>query len=177
MKPINLFRVLIFVIPFVVVSLPGIPQWLGRTIATSVLIFSFTVGVFWYGLSSKTKMILPSGKLSQPQYDSVRPVIERNIRVLVLLFGAVFFYYLTFPLSIDLAHLIGGETPLKITGIVKGRSVPLFGLWFVEQSVRVFPDTKVKYQLYYSWKPLRVRETYEFVVLPRSRVILEFHEH
>src|ERR1700720_1285131 len=119
MKPANLFRILIFVIPFVVVSLPGVPQWLGRTIATSILIFSFTVGVFWYGLSSKTKMILPSGKLSQPHYDGVRPTIERNIRILVVLFGTFFSYYLTLPFSVDIARLIGGETPLKITGIVK----------------------------------------------------------
>jgi hypothetical protein len=122
-------------------------------------------------------MILPSGKLSQPQYDSVRPTIERNIRVLVVLFGAFFSYYITFPFSIDFARLVGGETPLKMTGIVRGRSVPLLGLWFVEQSVRIFPETKAKYYLYYSWRPLRVGETYEFVVLPHSRVIIEFHEH
>jgi hypothetical protein len=176
MKPLNLFRVFVFVIPFLIVSLPAIPQWLGRTIATSILMFSFTVGVFWYGLSSRTKMILPSGKLSRPEYDSVRPTIERNIRVLVVLFGAFFFYYLTFPFSVDLARLVGGETPFRITGVVRNTSVPLFGLWFLEQSVRVFPETNVKYQLYYSWKPLRVGQTYEFAVLPRSRVIIQFRE-
>jgi hypothetical protein len=105
MKPVNLFRVSVLVIPFVIVSLPGLPQWLGRTIATSILLFSFTVGVFWYGLSPRTKMILPSGKFSQPQYDSLRPSIERNIRVLVVLFGVFIFYYLTFPFSMDLARL------------------------------------------------------------------------
>ena len=176
MKPINLFRVFVFVIPFVIVSVPAIPPWLGRTIATSILMFSFTVGVFWYGLSSRTKMILPSGRLSQPEYDSVRPAIERNMRVVVVLFGAFFFYYLTFPFSADLARLVGGEAPLKITEMVRGRSVPLFGLWFVEESVRIFPGTKSNYYLYYSWKPLRVGETYEFAVLPRSRVIIAFHE-
>jgi hypothetical protein len=176
MKTTSLFFVLIFVIPFVVLIVPGVPQWLGRTIATSILIFSFTVGVFWYGLSSKTKMIVSPGKLSQPQYDSARPLIERNIRIIVVLFGAFFFYYLTFPFSVDLATLIGGKTPLRISGMVRTKSVPLFGVWFIEQSVMISPETKVKYQLYYSWDPLRVGETYEFLVLPRSRVIIEFHE-
>jgi len=137
MKLANIFRVLVFVVPFVMISVPGIPQGLARIIATSILIFSLTVAIFWYGLSSRTKMILPSGKLSGPEYDSVRPTIERNMRVLVVLFGAFFCYYLTLPFSIDLVQLISGETPLKITGIVKSRSVPLFGLWFVEQSVKV----------------------------------------
>lgn len=176
MKLVNVFRVFVFVIPFVVVSLPAIPQSIGRTIATSIFMFSLTVGVFWYGLSSKTKMILPSGKLSQPEYDSVRPMIERGIRVFIVLFGTFFFYYVTFPFSVDLARLAGGETPLRITGVVRNMSVPLFGLWFVEQSVRVFPETDIKYRLYYSWKPLRAGETYEFAVLPRSRAIIEFHE-
>src|SRR5271168_2935146 len=155
MKAVNLFRTLILVVPFVIVLVRGIPQGLGRTSATSILIFSATVGIFWYGLSSKTKMILPSGKLSQPEYDSVRPTIERNIRVLVVLFGAFFSYYITVPFSMDLARLIGGDTPLTITGVVTGRTVPLFGLWFVEQSVRVLPETKAKYYLYYSWQLLR----------------------
>jgi hypothetical protein len=176
MKPVNIFLVLIFVIPFVIVSVPGIPPSAARIIATSIFIFSFTVGIFWYGLSSKTKMILPSGKLSRPEYDDVRPTIERNIRVLVVLFGAFFCYYITFPFSIDLARLVAGETPLKITGTVRSRSVPLFGLWFVEQSVRIAPEAKAKYYMYYSWRPLRVGEEYELVVLPHSRVIIEFHE-
>lgn len=175
MKPANIYRVLIFVVPFVIVSVPGIPQGLGRLIATSILIFSLTAGIFWYGLSSKTKMILPSGKLSKPEYDGVRPTVERNIRVLVVLFGAFFSYYLTVPFSMDLARLMGGEKPSTLTGVVKSRSVPLLGLWFIEQSVRVFPETKAKY-LFYSWQPLRVGETYELGVLPRSRVIVEFHE-
>jgi hypothetical protein len=156
------------------VSLPGIPQWLGRTIATSILIFAFTASIFWYALSSKTKMILPSGKLSQPQYDGVRPTIERNLRVLVVLFGAFVSYYITIPFSVDLARLVGGETPFGVTGIVTSKSVPLFGLWFLEQSVRVSGEMKAKY-LYYSWEPIRIGETYDFVVLPRSRVVIEFH--
>jgi hypothetical protein len=121
-------------------------------------------------------MILPSGRLSQPEYDSVRPRIERNIRVLVVLFGAFCFYYLTFPLSADLAQLIRGETPLKVSGIVKSNSIPLFGLWFIEQSVKISPGAKFKYHLFYSWQALRLGETYEFLVLPRSRTIIEFHE-
>jgi len=176
MKTVNIliFLLLIFVIPFVIVSVPGIPPSAARIIATSIFIFSVTVGIFWYGLTSKTKMILASGKLSRPEYDDVRPKIERNIRILVVLFGAFFCYYITFPFSIDLARLVAGETPLKITGIVSSR---YSRLWFVEQSVRVAPETKVKYYLFYSWRPLRVGENYELFVLPHSRVIVEFRGH
>jgi hypothetical protein len=174
MKPVNIFLALIFVIPCVIVSVPRIPPPSARIIATSIFVFSCTVGIFWYGLSSKTKMILASGKLSRPEYDDVRPKIEKNIRILVGLFGAFFCYYITVPFSIDLARLVAGETPLRITGIVRSRSVRLFGLW---QSVRIAPEARAKYYLYYSWRPLRVGEEYELFVLPHSRVIVEFHEH
>jgi hypothetical protein len=172
----RLFLFLFLVLPYIIVSLPGVPQWFGRTIATSMFIVLMPAFMLWYGLSPRTKMIGASGKLSQPQYDSVRPTIEKNIRVFFVLVGVVSFVYLTVPFGTDLVRLMGDEKPLNITGAVKDKSVPLFGLWFLNQAVHISQETKVKYNLYYSWKPLRVGETYQFVVLPRSRVILEFRE-
>jgi len=174
-----LFLFFLFVFPFILLSLPGIPQWLERTIAVSIFIFLMTAGVFWYGLSPKSKIIRASGKLSQPQYDNVRPTIERSLRILTILFGVFVCVYLTFPWCVDLARLARGGKPLRIAGTVKHKSVPLFGLWFVEQTVRVSQETNQtnrNYYLYYSLKPFRVGETYELVVLPRSRVIVEFRE-
>ena len=156
--------------------MPGVPPWLGRTIATSILVFGFTIGVFWYGLSPRTRILRASGKLSQANYDDVRPTVERNIRILIVLFGAFACFYLTVPLSVDLVRFVGGEEPPRISGTVRDRSVPLFGVWFIEQSVSLSKGKGDKYQLYYSWKPLYVGKAYEFVVLPRSRVIIEFHE-
>jgi len=170
-----LYLVLLFVVPYVVISLPGVPEWLGRLIATSLLIFLVPAGAFWSGLSPKTK-ILEGGKLDQPQYDKVRPIIKRNIRILVVACGVFFSLYFTYPLTVDLVRLAGGEKPLRITVVAKDVSVPVFGVWFLNQSVRVSEQSNATYNLYYSLKPVRVGESYEFVVFPYSRLILQFRE-
>jgi hypothetical protein len=173
MKLSHAFTLLIFVVPFILLSSPGVSAGFGRIVATSIFIFGMTIGVFWYGLNPKTKMIR-GGKLSQPQYDSVRPTIERNLRILVVLFGLFACVYLTFPWAADMARLAGGEKPLKVTGTVEYKSVPLFGLWFMEQTVRVSRKLSPNLFLYYSFTPLHVGEAYDFLVLPRSRVIIDF---
>jgi hypothetical protein len=170
-----LYAVLLFVVPYVVISLPGVPRWLGRTVAASIFIFFMTVATFWFGLSPKSKMIRPGGKLSQPQFDSVRPLIERRIRILVVVFGVFAFFTITLPFTEDLIQLAAGQKPLRITGTTTDKSIPLFGVWFLEQSVRLTRGGK-NYSLFYSWEPLRVGKTYEFVVLPRTRLILDFRE-
>ena len=167
--------IFVFLLPFVIVSLPGVPGWLGRVVAVSIFAFLMTPGIFWFGLSPKSRVIGRSGKFNGPRFDKVRPQIERVIRIVVVTFGVFFFLYVTLPLASDLVHLARGEKPTRITAVVRYKSVPLGGLWFLKQSVR-FSTEAVSYSLFYSWKPLRVGESYEFVVLSRSRFILEFHE-
>jgi hypothetical protein len=163
----------LFILPFVAVSLPSVPAWLGRAIATSCFMFFSTVGILWFGLSPKSRVIGRSGKINQPQFDRVRPTIERIIRTIIVAFGVFFFFELTLPFATDLFHLARGMKPERITAGIIYRTVPLGGLWFLKQSVRFTRDA-VSYSLFYSWQPIRVGESYEFVVLPRSRVILEF---
>jgi hypothetical protein len=164
-----------FIFPSIMVSLPWIPIWLGRLIAVSTFTFFGTLAIFWYGLSPRSKMIRKGGKLNEPRFNRVRPKIERVMRALIVGFGAFFSFYVTLPLASDLVHLAAGEKPAIITGIPADKSVPLGGLWFLKQSVR-FGREADSYSLFYSWKPLRVDASYEFVVLPRSRVILDFRE-
>jgi hypothetical protein len=80
----------IFIAPYLVLRLPGVPQTLGRTIAVSILLLGGPVAIFWFGL--KSQMIRPGAKLYQPQFDSVRPRIEWAIRILVLACGAFFLF-------------------------------------------------------------------------------------
>jgi hypothetical protein len=167
--------VFFLLLPFLLVSLLGVPVWMGRAMAVSIFVIFGTIGIFWFGLSSKSKMIRDGGKFNEPQYDESRPQIEKGIRILVVAFGIFFFFYMTCPVGSDLIHLAGGERPLRITGVVKDNSIPLFGLWFVHQTVRVTRDDE-SYSLFYSWKHVRIGTSYECLVLPRSREILDFHE-
>jgi len=103
---------LILVIPYFVLSVPGISQTMVRTVIVSALLFAAPLAILWFGL--KSQMIRPGAKLYQPQFDGVRPRIERNIRLLVLAFCAIVFYFGTIPIAKDLLRLATGQKPLHI---------------------------------------------------------------
>jgi hypothetical protein len=161
----------IFIAPYLVLRLPGVPQTLGRTIAVSILLIGGPVAIFWFGL--KSQISRPGAKLYQPQFDSVRPRIEWAIRILVLPFGAFFLFVLTLPLGEDLFLLAVGQKPLRITKRVKYTRSDRPGN--PRESIGLSDEDK-SYQLYYPTKALRLGDTYEFVVLPRSRMILDYRE-
>jgi len=119
-------------------------------------------------------MIRPGGTLLQPQFDRVRQRIEWAIRFVVLAFGVFFFFVLTFPLGKDLLLLTVGQKPLRITRTLEyGRSGGRAGN--PVENIGLSDDVK-EYQLYYPTKALRVGHKYEFVVLPNSRIILDYGE-
>lgn len=166
---------LVFVLPIIAVNL-NVPVWIGRMIAVSSFTFFFTVAIFWFGVSPNTKMIVGKRGLADPKFDHVRPRIELAIRIAVVLFGFVFLASNTVPLANDLLHLATGEQPTTLTATITYRTSSPGGLLVGERSVR-FDRRGESYYLFYSWtKPLRIGETYVFVVLPRSRMILDFHE-
>jgi hypothetical protein len=168
-----IYFLILFVVPYALILLPGVPQWLCRSIAVSVFLVLLTGGTFWYGLSSKTRMILPGGKLSEPQFSDLRPKMEKRIRIMVVVFGVFLALVLGLPFTMDIIQLAKNGEPMRITATALDKSVPLFGMWFLEQSVRFSRGGK-NYHLFYSLQPLRVGEEYEFIVLPRSRLILDF---
>lgn len=157
--------VFVFLLPAIVVSLPWGPIWLRRTIAVSSFTFFMTVGIFWFGLSPKSKMFREG--------TPPRPKSELGIRIAVVAFGILFFVYQTSPLASDLFHLVTGEKPAKFTATVTYRTSAFAGVLVGERSVR-FGRGGASYYLYYSWTSrLNEGESYEFTVLPRSRMILD----
>jgi hypothetical protein len=121
-------------------------------------------------------MITGKGGLAERKFDNVRPKIELGIRIAVVAFGILFLIYKTLPLGSDLAHLAAGEKPATFTATITYRTSSFGGVLLGERSVQ-FARGGMSYSLFYSWtSPLRVGESYEFTVLPRSRLILDFHE-
>jgi len=165
----------VFVLPYVLVSLPHIPLWLGHTAATSVLVFVGTAAILWVGLSRHSKFIRTSGKLSEPQYADSLPKIEKGIRLMVLGMALLICFTTTFPLASDLGRLAIGNEPARVTGVVAYRTVPFMGIVVMAQSIR-FSRKSGSYYSLYSLKPIRVGTSYEFVVLPRSRFIVDFRK-
>jgi|HubBroStandDraft_2_1064218.scaffolds.fasta_scaffold83564_2 hypothetical protein len=166
------FFFLLFVFPYWLLSLHTFQQWVSRAIAVSLFLTLMISATFWYGLSSKTRMIMPGGRLSQPQFDDFRPQMEKRIRIFIVLFGVFACIVMGIPFARDLIQLSSTREPIRITATTVDKSVPLFGLWFLEQSVRI-SRPGLEYHLFYSLQPLLVGQKYEFLILPRSRVILE----
>ena len=118
-------------------------------------------------------MIRPGAKLSEPKFGRARPKIEMGLRVLVVAFGVFFFWSLTLPVAEDLVLVAAGQNLLRITKTVKYRRSGRPGN--PRESIGLSDEDK-PYQLYYPTKALRVGDTYQFVVLPRSRMILDYRQ-
>lgn len=161
----------IFLAPYLVLSLSRVPQALGRGVIVSIWLFGFPVAIGWFAL--KSQMIRPGGKLYQPRFDAVRPTIERNIRILAMAFGVFFVYFATLPFARDLIQLASGEASLQITSQVKLKESGYRNL--VEKTIG-FSEGGKNYYLWYPSKSIQVGRTYEFVALPRSRIILDYRE-
>ena len=159
--------IFVFLLPSVIVALPWGPIWLRRAIAVSSFTFFMTIAVFWFGLSPKSKMFREG--------TPARPKSELGLRIAVVAFGVFVVVYMTSPLASDLFHLVTGEKPVKFTAKVTSRTSGVGGVLVGERSVR-FGQGAESYRLYYSWTSrLNIGESYEFTVLPRSRMILDFH--
>lgn len=165
----------VYVLPLAAVSSGVAPVWLGRAIAVSSFTFFVTAAAFWSGLNPNVRMI-KGGRYAQPDFAKFRRRTEIELRIVVVLFGILYAYYAALPLASDLIQLSFGERPAVFTDKISYRSTALFGVVLGENSVR-FASQKGSYYLFYNWtKPLKMGQSYDFVVLPRSRTILDFHE-
>lgn len=160
----------VFIGPFLILSSPVVPQVPVRMIAISFWAFAVPIAIFWFGI--KAQMIRKGGKLYQPQYEDARPKIERNIRVVVIAFGIFYFFVLSLPFAEDLIQLAVGHklsrTTNAVTYIRYSRRPP-------SRDIGLSGNNK-DYHLFYQTKTLRVGYTYEFVVLPKSRMILDYDD-
>jgi len=163
----------VFILPAVIVSVRSIPVTIGRTIAVSSFFFFLPIAILVYGLNPKTRMILPAGKFSEPRYDKARQKIELAIRLCVVLFGIFVLVTDTLPFTTDLIHRATGEKPTEFTATVTDTSAGLGAVLVGKRSVRFSPRDD-SYYLLYCWSQLKIGHTYEFSVLPRSRMILDF---
>jgi hypothetical protein len=160
--------VLILLAPYIVLSLPGISQAAARIVFVSVFLLGVPAAIVWLGL--KSQIIRPGAKLYQPRFDSIRPKVERNLRILAFAFALFFFLFFTLPFATDLLRFAAGRKPLRIVGEVSheqsGSKAPVVTL-------NLSHDPR-SYYLFYRIKPLLVGRTYEFDVLPQSGLILDY---
>jgi len=168
--------VMFFALPFGCVLLIK-PEWLGRLLATGIF-FCLGAGLgLWYGFCPKSRIITKEAKLSNPEFKKVKPRITLILRTLFVTLGLILLWQGLF-FSIDTAEMMAKSNYTFIQGRVKLNNSP-FGMWFLRQGI-VLDDKEGKeksYGLMYSLAPRLKRNTnYEFLVLRRSRIILEARE-
>jgi hypothetical protein len=169
------FLLMVFVVPYPLIYLSGLPHWVGRLIADLIFVSALTVGVFAYSLSSKVNMILQGGKLARPEFAHVRPKVEMGIRILGVAFGLFFTLYITVPFAADLATVVRTKAPVRISTQVRASSGLLV---FFRQSVYLqgpYGPRNRSYALLYSLDPMHSGR-YEVSVLPRSRMVVDYVE-
>jgi hypothetical protein len=173
------YLVMIFIVPYLLIYVSGLPHWVGRLIGISIFVVLLTVGIFAYSLSPNVKMILAGGKLSLPEYAQVRPKVEKAIRVLGVAFGLFFTIYVSIPFAVDMGSVLASNAPVVITGQVRLSSSPLLGMVFLKQSVFLqgpAASSRLSYSLLYSLSPIHPGRKYQLQVLPRSRIIVDYAE-
>ena len=111
-------------------------------------------------------------RIYQSRFDAVRPQIERNLRIIVVAFVLFWLYFETLPFGHDLIQLQAGRALPRITKEVKHVDSGYRAMGI--QKTIGFASERENYYLWYSSKFLRVGDTYEFVVPPSSRIILDY---
>jgi len=164
------------VLPYIVISLPGVPKSITRPIMVGVTSLVLTGAALWWGLDPKSRMLVRLGTFESfkgPEYDASRTGIVLTVRAIFIGFGLLCLASGPLPLAGDSIRILRGEKPTHIVGTVVKNSSPAFGAWYLNQSVTLSSGS-TEYKLYYSLQPLRIGETYELDVLPSSRLVLDF---
>jgi membrane protease YdiL (CAAX protease family) len=161
------------VIPNILIYSNVFPRWVARTAAVAIVCVAMTFFFTWKSLSPKSRIIVPNSPYNAPRYEASRPKIVLGIRIFFAALAVFCLFYFVIPLSEDIVGLVRGQKPEQITETIEGKSSFVFGI--LVQWVGL-SDSDGQYSLWYSWEPLHLNETYAFTILPRSRVIVDFHE-
>lgn len=167
-----ILAIVIVVLPYALLAIPGIPPWLGRLLGACILVFGGTLLFFLAGLVPELGLSSVGPKLRRPEYDAIRPTMEKRLRFIFIGFGLLICFFVTFPVANDLIRMCAGQKPMRITETVHSTST-LFGAWFLVQFVD-FPSGAGSDTLLYSVTPLRANTGYQFLILRRSHLILDF---
>lgn len=170
--------VLVFVLPYFIIYLSGLPYWLGRVIASAILIGFISVGSFWFSLNPNSQVIAHRAKLDRSTRLKLRNKVEIALRVLGVAFGIFFNIYITFPFAVDVVDVLRKKQPVIARDRIAGNST-IFGLSFLKQSLYLVNNNdrgNDSYTLLYSFSVLKVGHEYELKTLSRSMIVLDQQE-
>lgn len=166
------------VLPFLIIGLANNldQEIIGRLIATAILMLIFPALLFLYVFNPKIKIIKEGYKIDRKYGAKTKKKIE------LLFKGAAFFFMLFFvisstvPFTLDVIDVCkSNQNIVETSGEITYTRSPLFGLWFLSQTIRLDNSKKANdnMTLLYSFHGLKENMAYTFEVLPRSGFILK----
>jgi hypothetical protein len=157
---------------YLVIYLTGMPRWEGRILVMAVLLPSINGWILWYGINPKTKMMRPD-----PKFNKNRGRHEVELRIVIIAFGVLMAYWMTVPLTADLVGIARGTKLVSKTNAVALHEVGGTVDWSLYQSVEFSDKGNVEAYTFFFF-PVRTRAGvgYDFIALPRTRIILDCHE-
>jgi hypothetical protein len=168
-----LFLLGFFILPHLIVIVSGQYEETGRILAVGLGLCTMLSAVLWMGLSPNSMILRLTGKLSHPEYDRGRRVVEVLVRALVLVVGITFAWSLVVPYLADVTKMSQGERPVRTQGraIVERSRYNIWFLW--ERFDMTAGEARVRgFSLFYSFRPVRNEGLYDFTFLPRSKIVL-----
>ncbi len=152
-------------------------EWIGRVIGLTIVFFVTIPLLLYLGLNKKIKIIKAKGKINKvDQLKGKKDVIELGIRFMIVSFAIGFLFLFIIPFARDIYFLANEGTPLVTEQkIISNNST--FGAWFLSQTIQLEMNKKTNcYFLYSLKKRIRKNKSYEFKILPHSRLIVEVNE-
>jgi hypothetical protein len=150
----------LFIMPYVLIYFPGVPRRISRLVAVSAWLLLVTSGVLWFGFNLDLKIVETDSR------------VDLVFHVLAVAFGIWVFTALVVPLATDIREVATGKELTRFRRVVSDERAPSRAPICL---VRFSPGES----RYYLWFPIIIPEaghSYEFEVLPKSRLILDFRD-
>jgi hypothetical protein len=153
------------------------PEWVARLVAVAGCTAMLNALIFWYGFNPKTDFISRWSKWAR-QTESTQQFGQTLLRVLTILMGCFFIWFLTVPIAIDCIRIArnGENSLIHLQGQVTSDDL-IFGTFFFRQSITISENgqpTQVPYQvLFYPRYLGRNTQLYQFLITPKTEIVLE----
>ena len=154
------FGLALFLMPYVLTYFPGLPRRFGRVIALSFMALAATAVAFWFGCNLDLHVIKTNSNL------------DVIIHIISISFGIWLCVVMLYPLAIDVERLIINKESTRFRRIVSDRRVPNRAPICLVR----FSGGGPSYYLWFAVGLPEVGQVYNFEVLPKSRVILDFRD-
>jgi hypothetical protein len=169
-----LANVVILALSFALVK----PEWAGRLTAVTLFLGLVTVALLIYGFHPNSEFLHHKSKIARCGSERTKRVARWIIRSLVIAGAVCLLAFGTVPITQDCVQVLVQGRPylLEVRGRVHSDDF-IFGLYFLHQDILVIKEGEQSghgYGAFFFPRLARVGNTYQFLIAPRSRMVLDW---